>query len=215
MSEEYAAQRAAAAALAALPESEREVLDLVYRHYVSPAELPAILGLPAHRAKALLAAAVKAFEGSEQGAGLKVTQISAVPLVSLPPSVRRRTASVVLDPELAIYRESLAGSAGALGPDGFPPQEALAQTPPRKKLVLASALLAALLLAPAVAGAVLFSYFGGGPRAITHAISEVLGSAPPSSPAVVPSTGPTPHLPSGVLFPKKKAKGVQPYVPPC
>jgi len=215
LSEEHAAQRAAAAALAALPESEREVLDLVYRHYVSPAELPAILGLPATRAQALLAAAVKNFEGSEPGGELKVTVVSAIPLASLPPSVRRRTASVVLDPELASYRDSLAGSAGALGADGFPPQEALAQTPPRKKLVLASALLAALLLAPAVAGAILFSYFGGSPHAITHAISEVIGSAPSSSASVAPASGPTPHLPSYALFPrKKKAKGgVLPYVP--
>ena len=200
---------AAAAELAALPSGEREVLDLVYRHYVSPAELPAILGLPASRAQALLAAAVENFERSEQDGELKVTDVSAIPLATLPSSVWRRTAGVVLDPDLASYRDSLAGSAGKLGPDGFPPPEALSHTPPARKLVLASAVLGALLLTPATAGAVLFSYYGGSPQAISHAISQVFGSSPPGTPA----SGLTPHIPSNALFKRKKAQGVLPVVP--
>ena len=117
---EHATRHAAAAKLAALPSGEREVLDLVYRHYVSPAELPAILGLPASRAQALLAAAVENFERSEQGGELKVTDVSAIPLATLPSSVWRRTAGVVLDPDLASYRESAGRQCGQARPGRLP-----------------------------------------------------------------------------------------------
>jgi DNA-directed RNA polymerase specialized sigma24 family protein len=206
---EHATRHAAVAKLAALPSGEREVLDLVHRHHVSSADLPAILGLPASRAQALLAAAVENFERSEPDGELKVTDVSAIPLATLPSSVWRRTAAVVLDPDLASYCDSVAGSAGKLGLDGFPPQETLSQTPPARKLVLASAVLGALLLTPATAGAVLFSYYGGSPQAISHAISRVFGPPPPA-PQV--SGGTRPPLPP-TLFPKKKAKGVLPLVP--
>jgi RNA polymerase sigma factor (sigma-70 family) len=206
---EHAVRRAAVAALAALPGPEREVLDLVYRHNFSRAELPAILGLPDSRTQALLAAAVEQFERSDEAGELKATDVSAIPLASLPSSVLRKTAAVVVDPELASYRDSLAGNAGKLGSDGFPPPGVLAQTPPHRKLVLASAVLAALLLTPATAGAVLFGYYGGSPQAISHAFSHVFGSSPPS-PQI---SGPTPHLPSDPLFKRKNANGGLPVVP--
>ena len=202
----YAMRRAAAAALAELPGPEREVLDLVYRHDISPAELPSILGLSANRTQALLATAVEQFEQSGE---LQAADVTAIPLTSLPPSVWGKTVAVVLDPELASYRASLARSAGKLGSDGFPPPEAMAQAPPRRKLVVSSAVLAALLLTPATAGAVLFSYYGGSPQAISHALSHVFGSSQPS-PQV---SGPTPPVPTGALFKRPKGSAGLPVVP--
>jgi RNA polymerase sigma factor (sigma-70 family) len=57
----------AGATLRALPAPEREVLDLVYRHYLSSADVGAVLGVPAERASALLAGAVKSFERAYDG----------------------------------------------------------------------------------------------------------------------------------------------------
>src|SRR5271165_1562529 len=53
----------ALAALAGLPGPQREALELVYRHGVPPAELPAILGTSEDHAQAELTAAVARFEG--------------------------------------------------------------------------------------------------------------------------------------------------------
>jgi DNA-directed RNA polymerase specialized sigma24 family protein len=214
---------AAAVALAGLPAAEREVLDLVYRHYVSPAELPAVLAMPADAAEALLAAAAIGFEATglesaEESSGpapaTPVRAVSLIPLVPLPPSIRRRTASVVLDPGLASYRDSLGASAGEFEPDGFPLPEQPAP-PPRKRLVLSSALLAALLLAPAAVGATAFSIFGT-PHVISHAITAILGQSPATpSNSASSSAGPTPHLPNSAIIPPKRATGgILPVLPP-
>jgi DNA-directed RNA polymerase specialized sigma24 family protein len=202
--------QAEAAALAAVPAPEREALDLVYRHAVSPADLPAILGISSDEAATLLAAAEAGFESADQGrvdapgeaetqpAG--VARISAIPLLALPPSLWRRTLNVAVDPELASYRDSLGTSLGDFGPDGFAPPE----PPPlaARKLVLKSVLLGALLLAPATAGAIVVTVFDP-PHVISHAISEVFGSDP--SPPPIPRRVVTPHLPTSALYPKKRA----------
>src|SRR5215469_16834634 len=57
------------AALDALPRGDREILDLVYRHAVSPADLPAVLAISASGAPAMLAAARAKFEKAAAAAG--------------------------------------------------------------------------------------------------------------------------------------------------
>jgi DNA-directed RNA polymerase specialized sigma24 family protein len=215
----YRLERAAVAALAAVPPPEREVLDLVYRHSVSPAELHAILGTSSDQAEALLAAAVAGFESADRAStgtawdlgepaaeapAAGVAKISVVRLLALPPALWRRTVGVALHPELASYRESVGPGLGEFGPDGFAPPEP--PVVPARKLVLKSALLGALLLAPATVGAILVTVFDP-PPAISHAISDVLGSSPaPSAPAS--SQVPSPHATNSPLVHKKRAKTI-------
>jgi RNA polymerase sigma factor (sigma-70 family) len=127
----------AGAALNALPAVEREVLDLVYRHYLSSADVGAVLGVPSDRASALLASGVTDFdrmhqpaahvnmysaqpEGTAEALVAGVRSICRISLVALPPAILAGATSMVLDPGFASYRESLASTAGDLGPDGFP-----------------------------------------------------------------------------------------------
>ncbi len=212
-------ERATAAELATVPAPEREVLDLVYRHSVSPAELHAILGISSDQAEALLAAAVAGFESADRASvgpawdfgepaaeapAAGVAKISVVPLLALSPALWRRIVSVALHPELGSYRESLGPSLGEFGPDGFAPPEP--PVVPARKLVLKSALLGALLLAPATAGAILVTVLDP-PPAISHAISDVLGSRPsPSAPAS--SQAPTPQPTNSPLVHKKRAQTI-------
>jgi hypothetical protein len=49
-----------------LPASQREVLELVYRHHLSSADVAAVLGVSADRASALLADAIASFERARQ-----------------------------------------------------------------------------------------------------------------------------------------------------
>lgn len=208
------------AALDALPRADREILDLVYRHAVSMAELPAVLGISATSTPPMLAAARAKFEKAAAAAELaaaaedapagaahwadaanppQVTttspayRLAAVPLAGLPPSVWRRTARVVMDPKFRSYREAVSAHAEHLGPDGFPAQVEIAKPPSGRRLLMASALMAGLLLAPAGLGAAGYAAFAGsapaaspGHRpAIAPSIS-VSGSRAGSSPARSP-----------------------------
>jgi DNA-directed RNA polymerase specialized sigma24 family protein len=207
----------ARAALDALPRGDREVLDLVYRHAVSIADLPAVLAIPASGAPGVLAAARAKFEKAVAAAGHgasaddptgagahradaaaaddsadfsahwadaatahRVTspayRLAAVPLASLPASVWRRTARVVMDPKFRSYREAVSAHAEHLGPDGFPVQAEIAQPPSGRRLLMASALMAGLLLAPPAAGAAGYVALSGTPPA----------AAPGHRPAVAP-----------------------------
>jgi DNA-directed RNA polymerase specialized sigma24 family protein len=74
--------------------------------------------------------------------------LTALPLVALPASVWRRTSRAVLDPRFGSYREAVRAHAEHIGPDGFPIPTADPVSPPFRRLVVASALLAGLLLAP-------------------------------------------------------------------
>jgi RNA polymerase sigma factor (sigma-70 family) len=218
----------AGATLRALPAPEREVLDLVYRHYLSSADVGAVLGVPAERASALLAGAVKSFERAydgtkqvgqpEDATGALVTGvrvISTIPLLGLPPAIRTGATSIVLDPELASFRQSLASGIGDLGSDGFPsqpPPKAMRQAAgrgPRKRLVL----LGGLLLVAASAAAVMASSSSGVPNAITHAIGQALGQDHVGTQhASIRSL--TPHLPITALLPKRRDPGlVLPILP--
>jgi RNA polymerase sigma factor (sigma-70 family) len=241
----------AGATLRALPAREREVLDLVYRHYLSSADVGAVLGVPAERASALLAGAVTSFDHAygarqvgarqdrahqdrtdrseqvtqpEDATGALVTGvrvISTIPLLGLPPAIRARATSIVLDPELASFRQSMASGIGVLGPDGFPlepppgavlhkpAQQQAAYRGPRKRLVV----LGALLLAAVTAAAVMASSSSGVPNAITHAIGQALGQDHVGTPrASIRSL--TPHLPITALLPKRRDPGlVLPILP--
>lgn len=174
-----AGSRQVLAALDALPRADREILDLVYRHAVSLAELPAVLAIPASGAPGMLAAARARFEKEAAAASaddaLDVS-LAAVPLASLPASVWRRTARVVMDPRFRSYREAVSAHAEHLRPDGFPVQAEVAQPPSVRKLLMASALMAGLLLAPAAAGAAAYAALSGPPPA----------SSPGHRPAVAP-----------------------------
>src|SRR5262249_28407601 len=154
------------AMLSALPREDREILDLTYRHDISSSDLAALLGVQAADVPAMLVAArakfpAQASETAEAAAAgmtsldVRPEQLSALRLVSLPPSVWRRTARVVMDPRFRSYREAVSAHAEHLGPDGFPVQAAA--TPSSRKLLMASALMAVLLLAPAVAGGAVYA----------------------------------------------------------
>jgi DNA-directed RNA polymerase specialized sigma24 family protein len=195
-------------ALDALPRADREILDLVYRHAVSLAELPAVLGIPAKTAPGMLAAARANLEKSVAAAAEAAAEddaraaaghwadtanppqartttspayrLAAVPLASLPLSVWRRTARVVMDPKFRSYREAVSAHAEHLGSDGFPAQVEAGQPPSNRRLLMASALMAGLLLAPAAAGAVGYAAFAGSAAA---SAPGTRGDAPVVSPS--------------------------------
>lgn len=123
-------------ALLSMDDLERDSLNLVYRHGVSPAEFPTVLGIPSAEAQTLLTAAETKFELSANSmsrddvepdpklAALHpaLQQLSALPLACIPASVWRRTARVVIDPKFRAYRDAVGARARNLGPDGFPVQ---------------------------------------------------------------------------------------------
>jgi DNA-directed RNA polymerase specialized sigma24 family protein len=165
------------AALQALANQDREILDLLYRHDVSITDLAPLLGVPAASVPGMLAAAKSKFaaRASETGhagaAGpaspdLRAEQLSAVRLVSLRDSVRQRTARAVADPDFPAYREALCARAEHLGPDGFPVQAAA--TLSNRNLLMASALMAALLLAPAAAGGAVYAAVSTSTHVVEH-----------------------------------------------
>jgi DNA-directed RNA polymerase specialized sigma24 family protein len=178
------------AMLDALPREDREILDLLYRHDVSMPELAPLLGVPAASVPRLLAAAKAKFtaQASEKpgpertgpaSPDVQADQLSAVRLLSLPASVWRRTARVVMDPRFSSYREAVSAHAEHLGPDGFPVQPTA--TPSGRKLVLASALMAGLLLAPAAAGGVGYAAFSAISHVVDHRHSIAVTPGGPTS----------------------------------
>jgi DNA-directed RNA polymerase specialized sigma24 family protein len=165
------------AMLEALPREDREILDLLYRHDVGMADLGPLLGVPAASVPRKLAAAKAKFAAQvgetrrPAAAGLaspdvQAEQLSAVRALPVPAAVWRRTAQVVMDPRFSAYRDAVAAHAGHLGPDGFPVQPAA--TPSGRKLLLASALMAGLLLAPAAAGGAVYAAVS----AISHVVDH-------------------------------------------
>lgn len=170
------------AMLQALPREDRELLDLLYRHDVTVTDLAALLGVRAARVPGMLAAArakfaAKASETAGTAADgtaspdVQAEQLSALRLASLPPSIWRRTARVVMDPRFRSYREAVSAHAEHLGPDGFPVQGA--PTPSGRRLLMSSALMAGLLLAPAAAGGAVYAAVS----TLAHVISHEHGVA--------------------------------------
>jgi DNA-directed RNA polymerase specialized sigma24 family protein len=170
------------AMLIALPRDDREVLDLLYRHDVSMADLPAVLGQPAASVPGLLAAARTKFAAQSgaltglagadsDGPDALAEQLAAVRLATMPPSIWRRAARVVLDSRFRSYRDAISAHAEHLGSDGFPAQsEGL---PSGRKLLIASAVMAGLLLAPAATGGVVYAAFSTLAHAAAHPPSSL------------------------------------------
>jgi DNA-directed RNA polymerase specialized sigma24 family protein len=188
------------AILDALPREDREILDLLYRHEVGMPELAPLLGVPAANVPRKLAAAKAKFtarasetpgpdEAVPASPDVRAEQLSAVRLLSLPASVWRRTARVVMDPRFSSYREAVSTHAEHLGPDGFPVQPTA--TPSGRKLVLASALMAGLLLAPAAAGGVGYAAFTAVSHVVDHQHSTAVtpGGLTPGGSATAGTSG--------------------------
>ncbi|HEY7323754.1 MAG TPA: hypothetical protein VH520_02915 [Streptosporangiaceae bacterium] len=75
-------------AFRALSDRDREILDLVYRHGIRPADLPAVLILPAEEVYRCLITAEAEFvslaAGPDSGPGADLDDIGALPLAALP-----------------------------------------------------------------------------------------------------------------------------------
>lgn len=217
--------RSAAATLSALPDAEREVLDLVYRHYLSSADVAAVLGVPPDGASALLAGAVRSFEHAHASVDIAGTQnalvagvraISAIPLVELPLSILPGAISLALDPTFATSSAAVASGVGRLGPDGFPAPfrpllrkvmwERAAARVPHPRL----ALIGILLLALGAAFALMASSSSGMPNPSKHIIGQSLSQDPVGGPIRRPGS-----VPITVLLPKKQHHEiVLPMLPP-
>jgi DNA-directed RNA polymerase specialized sigma24 family protein len=159
----------------------REARMLVYRHGISPRELPAILGIPAKQAKTLLAEALAGARTAQHAADKMSIGIArrqrpvsspddsveaaykaalAMPLAVPPPDVWRRAARVAIDPEFWECRDSVVECAGQLGFDGFPMDRAMSLAKARARLRLV-----AIVTVPGVAAvaAVGILYLGHSP----------------------------------------------------
>ncbi len=202
--------------LRALPRDQQEILDLVYRHEVSMADLAPLLGVAAASVPGRLAAARAKFAAAVSdaapasalagppGPDVRAEQLSAVRLVSLPASVWRRTARVVMDPRFASYREAVSAHAEHLGPDGFPVQAA--PIPSSRKLLMASALMAGLLLAPAAAGGAVYAAVSTLAHVVEHHHSTGVTPGGPSSGGSGSSAGGA-HAAGGAKRAGSNAKG--------
>jgi DNA-directed RNA polymerase specialized sigma24 family protein len=161
------------------PDPYREVLDLVHRHGISPAELPAILDISAEAAQDLLAAAPVMTSLATARAATARRRDPAAPLASMPGSVWRETASVVFDSEQSAYCQAVAADAGRLWAEGFPLEPSATKPPSQRKMAMTSVGLAAALLAPAALGAVLYAVFAASPHSVTR--SHDYAIVPPAS----------------------------------
>jgi DNA-directed RNA polymerase specialized sigma24 family protein len=178
------------------PDPYREVLDLVHRHGISPAELPAILDISADEAQDLLAAAPVMTSLATARATAR-RRDPAAPLASMPGSVWRETASVVFDSEQSAYCQAVAADAGRLWAEGFPLEPSATKPPSQRKMAMTSVGLAAALLAPAALGAALYAVFAASPHSVTRSHDyaivpppSIQSSASPGTPAVH-SAGPS------------------------
>jgi DNA-directed RNA polymerase specialized sigma24 family protein len=207
-------RHSAAATLSSLPTAEREVLDLVYRHYLSSADVAAVLGVPADGASALLREAVRSFERAHADQAIEATSnalvvgvraISAIPLAELPTSILPGAISMALDPTLAIDSAGLAFAVGELGADGFPvpplppvPRKVTwerATRVPHPRL----ALLSILVLALGATIALMASSSSGMPNPGEHVIGQSLSQHPVGGLIRRPGS-----LPITALLPKKQ-----------
>lgn len=173
------------------PDPYREVLDLVYRHGISPSELPAILDISAEQAQDLLAAAPVMTSLSTARAGTARRRDPAAPLASLPGSVWRETASAVFDAQQSAYCQAIAADAGRLWADGFPLEPSATKPPSQRKMAMTSVGLAAALLAPAALGAVLYAVFAAAPHAVNRSHEYAIVPPPTTRPAATSSPSAT------------------------
>jgi DNA-directed RNA polymerase specialized sigma24 family protein len=194
---------------------EREARVIVYRHSISPRELPAILRIPAKQAKALLAAALAGSRPAQHAADkLSFGMIRrqrpasipddaddaddaadraalALPLAVPPPDVWRRAARVAIDPEFWECRDSVVDCAGQLGFDGFPADRAASLAKARARLRLVAAVTVPVV---AAGGAILYVGHSSAPPSGTRPASETLhtsGTGLGNSASASPTASPT------------------------
>jgi DNA-directed RNA polymerase specialized sigma24 family protein len=182
-----------------------EKLELVYRHDIAPAEVPAILGT--ERAGAAMPESPAEAEARR----------TALPLASLPATVWQGTARILLDPDLRQERMAVASRSEPLGPDGFPAGARNAGRRARRSAGLSyPARLTAIVVTPAAAGLAIVVFFG----VATAPERPAQGSSPtaagqPGSTAAPVRLGPratTPQVPFGALFPAHPAHIVLPVL---
>jgi DNA-directed RNA polymerase specialized sigma24 family protein len=170
------------------PDPYREVLDLVHRHGISPAELPAILDISAEEAQDLLAAAPVMTSLTTARAATARRRDPAGPLASMPGSVWRETASVVFDTEQSSYCQAVAADAGRLWAEGFPLEPSATKPPSQRKMAMTSVGLAAALLAPAALGAALYAVFAASPHSVTRSHEYAIVPPATTRPTATPGT---------------------------
>ena len=199
----------AALALRRLSAEHRELLSLVYRYGIGRYELPAILMADAAGVAGLLTDAEERFAETlsqltvmladsdetetevltfepgwasdleRRDGSAALAALADMPLIALPASVWRRASRAVLDPRFASYRDAVRSHADHLGPDGFPVPMRDPVSPSFRRLLGASAVLAALLLAPAGLGAAGYAEFGGlAASKVPHVSTGVTATAP-------------------------------------
>lgn len=138
------------------------------------------------------------------GGRVGLAWLAVVPLIALPASVWRRTSRVVLDPKFRSYRDAVRAHADHLAPDGFPAPMKDPVSPPFRRLLGASALLAVLLLAPAGLGWAGYAEFA-------NPVASKTQSTPtptPTSEAAAPSTSAA----SSASSPRSKASAATKHV---
>lgn len=177
---------------------EREMLDLICRHDISPAELPGILGIRVPAA-ALPDPTAKA-----------CAELAGVPLASLPATVWQGTASMLLDPDLRPEREAVAARIGPLNPDGFPAQSAAR---PHAAVGHRSARLIGMVLVPAAAGLAIVLYLGKAPAPQRPTRGPTFPSTGEPRPSGCPNASELPRAPIGVLFPTPHRPLLRPILP--
>jgi DNA-directed RNA polymerase specialized sigma24 family protein len=205
------------AAWSLVQDPDHEARVLVYRHGISPRELPAILRIPAKQAKALLAAALAGSRPAQHAAdkvsfGMIRRQrpasipddaddaddraALALPLAVPPPDVWRRAARVAIGPEFWECRDSVVECAGQLGFDGFPADRAASLAKARARLRLVAA-----VTVPVVAAGGAILYVGHSPASPsgTRPASETLhtsGTGLGNSASASPTASPTKAKPA-------------------
>lgn len=160
-----------------------EVLDLVRRHGIALAELPAILDISADDAQALMTAApvMTSLHSNRGNAESGPPRDLGAPLASLPGSIWRDTARIVFDADQGPFCQAVAADAGRLWSDGFAPEPAATVPPSRKKLAITSVGMAAALLAPAAVGAGLYAFYAVSPHTATRSHDQAISKPAPAS----------------------------------
>jgi RNA polymerase sigma factor (sigma-70 family) len=121
--------------------------------------------------------------------------LSALPVIFLPPGLRRQVLSLVADtsPEATRYRDLVAKRAGPFAASGFPLPVAHIRTfrVPQRTILFAAAAAVLLIAAAGVAAAALL-HSGGGPGDASAHSAATTGSASPSASASAPGPAPSP-----------------------
>jgi DNA-directed RNA polymerase specialized sigma24 family protein len=194
--------------LRALPQRQREALNLVHRYGILPDDLATVLGVPPEEAQALLEAA-EADIGlpADAAAGYAVVQAEER-LATLPPSIWRRTTTALFGIELARRNGDGSRAAGRLS-DRFQRQPG-SSARGRNRLAIGAAAL--IPLAAGAAGLLYFTHPSGAASSPGgDRVSATTPADPANSPAAAASSrnaaehGPARH--KSAAFPARPAPG--------